>query len=99
MPTIAEAFAQALAYHRAGQLQPAEQIYREILRLEPQHADAWHFLGVLAHQAGQREGAIDFMDRSITLSPHVPAFHSNLGEVYRALGRLDEAETCYRRAV
>ena len=50
MATISEALAIALQHHQAGQLPQAEQIYRQILEVEPNHADAWHLLGVLAHK-------------------------------------------------
>ena len=36
---------QALEHHRAGRLQQAEAIYRQMLRQEPNHPDALHLLG------------------------------------------------------
>ncbi len=42
MATISEALAIAIQHHRAGQLQAAEQIYRQILAAEPNHADTLH---------------------------------------------------------
>src|SRR5437763_100319 len=43
----------ALAAHQAGQLQQAEQMYRQILAADEKNAPAWHLLGVLAHQVGR----------------------------------------------
>jgi hypothetical protein len=40
MATISEALAMAVQHHQAGRLQAAEQIYRQILAVEPNHADA-----------------------------------------------------------
>jgi len=37
---ISEAFAIAVEHHRAGRLDLAEEIYRRILAVEPNHADA-----------------------------------------------------------
>ncbi|MGO9184915.1 tetratricopeptide repeat protein [Mycobacterium sp.] len=54
MATISEALAIAVQHHQAGRLQAAEQIYRQILAVEPNHADAWDLLGVIAHQVGKR---------------------------------------------
>ena len=54
-PTAApasEMFARGLAHHQSGNLVEAEACYREVLRLEPDHADALHLLGVVAQQNG-----------------------------------------------
>src|SRR4051812_46564977 len=67
MPTISE----AVAYHEAGQLQRAEQVYRQILHADPNQADAWHLLGLLAHQVGQHRLALEYIGRAITLSNRV----------------------------
>ena len=58
MATVQEALAAGLAHHQAGRLADAEAIYRDILAVEPRHAEALHLLGVLAHQIGQNEAAI-----------------------------------------
>ena len=71
MATIPEAMAIAIQHHQAGQLQAAEQIYRQILTVEPKHADAIHFLGVLAHQVGKHEVAVEYIERAIQLLGNV----------------------------
>ncbi len=99
MATIPQTLATAFQHHQAGRLREAEDIYRQILALEPAHADAWHLLGLLAHQVGKQELAIEYVGYAIRLNPGVAAFHSNLGVAYRALDRLDEAAACWRRAL
>jgi len=99
MATISEALAIAIQHHQGGQLQIAEQIYRQILQAEPNHADAIHLLGVIAHQVGKHEVAVQYIGRAIGVKSNVAAFHSNLGEAYRALGRIPEAIACYRCAL
>jgi predicted TPR repeat methyltransferase len=47
---ISEALRVALQQHQAGNTSEAEQIYRQILQADPQHANAWHLLGVIAQQ-------------------------------------------------
>ena len=99
MATLTEALAVALAHHRAGRLDVAEQIYRRILAAQPDQADAMHLLGVVAHQAGRHELAIERIQRAIALRGTDAAFHCNLGEAYRAQGRGEEAIACCRRAI
>ena len=99
MATISEALAIAVRHHQAGRLQAAEQIYRQILAVEPTHADALHLLGVVANQSGQHATAIECIARAIALRGTEAAFHNNLGEAYRALRRTPEAVARYRRAL
>jgi predicted O-linked N-acetylglucosamine transferase (SPINDLY family) len=98
MPSISEAFSLAVAHHRAGRLELAEEIYRRILAAEPSHADALHLLGVAAHQRGQHASAVERIEAALRLQPTAAACN-NLGEAYRALGKPAEAEACYRRAL
>jgi protein O-GlcNAc transferase len=71
MRTIPQALALALQHHQAGRLQAAEQIYRQILQTQPNHAEAIHFLGVIAHQVGQHETAMEYISRAIALNGNV----------------------------
>lgn len=88
-----------MQHHMAGRLQAAEQIYRQILAAEPDQPDAIQLLGMVAEQEGKHEVAIEYMGRAIQLRGDMPAFHSNLGEAYRALQRFSEAIDCYHRAL
>jgi predicted O-linked N-acetylglucosamine transferase (SPINDLY family) len=99
MATISEAFAIALQHHQAGRLDVAEQIYRQILAAEPNHADSLQLLGLIAYQVGQFATALDLIGKAVALNPLADVYQNNLGLTYRALGRTDEAITAFRRAV
>jgi protein O-GlcNAc transferase len=99
MATIPEAFALGVQHHQAGQLQAAEQVYRQILQVDPYHPEALHLLGFLYHQAGRHDLAVDYIQQAILLSGKQAPFHHNLGDAYRALGRLADAVACYQRAL
>jgi len=99
MSTTADALTQANRCHQAGDLRQAELLYRRVLEREPRHAEALHQLGVIAHQTGNHQQALDFMVESVRLQPHNPGFHSNLGAVLAALGRFDEALACAQQVV
>ena len=99
MATISEALAIAIQHHQAGRLQAAEQIYRQILAVEPNHADALNLLGVIASQVGKHEIAVEYIERAIRLKGNAAPFHSNLAGAYSALGKIPEAVACCRRAL
>ena len=61
MATISEALTIAVQHHQAGRLEAAEQIYRQIVAVEPNQADARHLLGVIASQAGGHEIAVEYI--------------------------------------
>ena len=81
-----------------GRLEEAEPIYRHF-SLQPGHADALHLLGVLAHQRGENDVAVDLISRAIGRNDRVPAFHNNLGNALKAAGRYDAAAGAYARAI
>ena len=60
---IDEKLRKAVDLHRSGQLERAEQIYREILCDAPKHADALHLLGVVAYQVGKCAVAVDLVSQ------------------------------------
>jgi len=97
--SIPQAFALALQHQQAGRLADAEALYRQILAVQPNHADAWQYLGVIAGWAGRHDLAVALMNRAIVLNPNSPEAHSNLGNVYRSMGRLDDAAASFRRAL
>jgi tetratricopeptide (TPR) repeat protein len=99
MATISEAMAIALQHHQEGRLQEAEQIYRQVLQVEPRHAGANHLLGAVAHQAGRHDLAVEYIERAIALKGDVADFHHNLATAYYALRRIPEAINSARRAL
>jgi len=76
--TVQQAFDLALKHHQSGQLQQAEQLYRQILAQQPQHADALHLLGVITHQMGRYDIAINLIHQAIALKADYPEAHNNL---------------------
>jgi tetratricopeptide (TPR) repeat protein len=97
--TIQQTFDLALRHHEAGRLREAEQLYRQLLGQQPNHAEALHLLGVLAGQVGRNDVAVDLIRRAIAFRPNYPEAHSNLGGVLMVNGRLDEAMAACRQAI
>ena len=98
MISLPDVLQTAIQHHQAGRLQEAEALYRQILQVEPNHPDALHLLGVIAHQAGKHEIALEYIARAIALNP-AAEYHNNIGEAYRALARLNEAGASFQQAL
>jgi adenylate cyclase len=63
------------------------------LALNPSHARAWHWSGLLRIFAGQPERALDDLQNYLRLSPRdrVPAYMNSIGEAHFFCRRFDEA--------
>jgi predicted O-linked N-acetylglucosamine transferase (SPINDLY family) len=99
MATISEALAIAIQHHQAGRLPAAEQIYRQILEVQPNNAEALHLLGVVNAQVGNHQFAVEYIRRALTMKPDWAEARTNLGNALSDQGKLDEAVACYRRAL
>ena len=97
--TLDEALSIALVLQQADQWAAAADLYRSILEVAPEHADALHFSGVLAHQQGRSDEAVKLIERSLEHEAERADWHSNLGIVLQEQLRLDEAIAAYRRAI
>lgn len=86
-----QAITDALAHHRAGRIDEAERIYRDVLERDSNNFDALHLLGVTAHQRGRRTDAIRLIRRSLEVNPASADAYRHLAEAYRAVGDLEAA--------
>ena len=77
----------------------AHELYLRVLETAPNHPQALHYAGVLAHQQGRSDDAVALIERSLALRPDQADWYSNLGIVHQSDGRLDRAIDAYRRAI
>lgn len=89
---------QAKALHMGGQPQQAEEIYRRILQIAPNHADAQQLLGVLICQTGNPIAALPLLEKAVQTKPSALA-HANLGMCQRMLGERILAIESFRSAL
>jgi predicted TPR repeat methyltransferase len=97
--TLPEALAYAVKLHQDRDLKGAETIYRLILKADPSHPDALHYLGVVSHQLGKGDESTELIRRAIELQPAYVDAYNNLGNVLKELGMLAEAERMYRKVI
>jgi tetratricopeptide (TPR) repeat protein len=97
--SAAEALASAVQHYRSGRLGEAEALCRQIIAVQPQHADALHLLGVIAHQTRHYDAAAKLIGRAIALNGDAAQYHNSYGNALRALERFPEAMQSYRRAI
>jgi tetratricopeptide (TPR) repeat protein len=96
---VAQLLAHAAEHERAGRLEAAQSILAEILGEVPDHPEALHISGIVAFKGGHVAEAARLIERAIANNGVIALYHRNLCEVYRILGRYDEALAAGRRAV
>lgn len=99
VPGIQNRFDEAMALHQSGQLAAAQAVYEAIVAAHPAHADAWHFLGVVAIQSDDPLRAVDLIGRAIAIEPGKALYHMNHGNVLRQVGQMDAALAAFDSAI
>ena len=77
--TIQQAIDLAVQHHKEGRLSEAETIYQQLLHSDPNQPVALNLLGVIAHQKGRNDTAVDLITKALAIKPEVAEAHSNLG--------------------
>jgi tetratricopeptide (TPR) repeat protein len=106
MMTPGELIEQAFACHRAGEIDTAEALYRQVLRIDARDLNALQLLGALLG-CGDRaaEGVLlleraraELQTRDVESGQHATLFY-NLGNALRHVGRHAEAIASYRHGI
>ena len=100
MTTIPEAIEIGLAHHQAGQARAGRASLPPGVAGQPatRRRDALAGPGRVSGRSIQRRRRAHHSARFV-VDGRQAAFHANLGEAYRGLGRLDDARKCYEQAL
>lgn len=99
MASLRQKLAGAKRHQQAGRKAQAEQIYKQILRTDPNQPDALQFVGLCAYESGRVDEAVDYLQRAAKSQPSNAFIRTNLGTVLQHRGQFEEAIACYRRAL
>lgn len=80
-------------------LQRAEELYQHVLKINPNYAGAYNFLGYLYLGQGKYDEAEAAMRRYAFVAPDLANPHDSLGDVLMTVGRYEEAEAEFRTAL
>ena len=82
-----------------GKYNEAKSLYFHVRDKDITNPDANSGLGLVAAALGLNELSIQMLSQAITYAPNVPAYHANMGETLRRMGRLAESEAAFRAAL
>ncbi len=96
---IHDALQLAVQHHQTGNIEQAEHIYREILKVHPNHDDALYLLGVVEYQKKNYDSSIADLKSVLENNPQHAYAYYYLGNALRENGHPDEAIECYQKAL
>jgi tetratricopeptide (TPR) repeat protein len=89
----------ANAYERAGRIEDAERVLREVVTTSPRHAPALNFLGyMLAEHSRKLDDAVGFVERALAIDPGNPSYLDSLGWAYFRQSKFEAALSPLERA-
>lgn len=94
-----EAMNAALNFHKAGDFQKAESIYRKVNKANPKNADVYHLSALILYHYGWPDSAIYWIRRAVALNPDAPQFYYNMGVIFMEKENKEEANKCFKRAL
>lgn len=99
MPSSSSTLQHARTLHENGQLGKAEQVYRELLALEPDDPLLLQGLGMLALQSGHMQHSRELLTRAALLGPDIADVWMAMGQHEETHGRWHEAVAHFDRAL
>jgi protein O-GlcNAc transferase len=96
---ISDAIKSALEKYQEGNLQQAELLLEEILKIHSGNWAVLNFLGVINYQLKNYDSSIDYFRQALLFAPINADLYYNLGNSYKNKGQLDDAITSYSRAL
>ena len=97
--TTKETFALAAQNQQNNNLKVAENLYKEILKTNPDHAFSHSNLGIIFKQLGENRKAINCFQKTIQINPNHEQAHNNLGVVFNELGEDQKAIGYFQKAI
>lgn len=90
---------EALRHFNAGALPEAEAICRGLAEKQPFSLDGLHLLALIRKNQADFHGAEELFRRCLQYAPRRTDIHANLGNLFSATGRFEDAETSYSTAL
>jgi len=86
-------------YLMNGMLGEAESEFTVALRLDPKYEKAYYNLGLVYMKEREWEKARTYLETALGIKSYYADTYTNLGIVYLQLGRVDDAEICFIKAL
>jgi protein O-GlcNAc transferase len=96
---INRAIALACELQNKGEIDQAEYIYKEIIKIQPDNVSACYNLGIIFQDKGQPDEAIFYYKKALDLDANLADANFNIGLLLHSKGLFDNAIKNYQKAL
>ncbi|MGD1075686.1 MAG: tetratricopeptide repeat protein [Thermodesulfovibrionales bacterium] len=93
--TVSELYQLGTELFDSGKYEEAEPILQEVIGLNPDYADVWDKLGIIAHLNGLLQAAAEHFEHAIRINPRYTEASLNLSITYNAMGEFQKAQDVF----
>lgn len=98
-PTGSDDVKKGIAALKAGDMNGAKAAFEVAIQKNPKQADAYHYLGVVNEQSGQKADAEKNYRKALELQPDLQESAVNLAAILIEGGKFDDAATLMKKAI
>ena len=97
--TIEKTFVSAVQNHQKNNFKVAENLYNQILKIDPNHIKTIFLLGTLPVQPKNFGRAKQMLQKTIQVQPNNVDAYNNLGVVFKEFEEFLKAKDCFERVI
>ena len=96
---IKKTFTMASQNHRKSNFKTAENLYKKILKINPNHFESIFYLGTLLIETNTLDRAKQLFQKAIQIKPDYAPVYNNLGIIFNSLNQERKAIASYQKAI
>jgi len=96
---IKETFSLAIENHKKNNFQIATNLYKKVLKINPNHFESIYYLGILLGHKRRFNLAKPLLQKAVQIQPNNAVIHNNLGNMQGELGEYKNAIGSYEKAI
>ncbi len=96
---LEDLFQQALLSHQQGDTGQALDLYKQVMNIDPDHAESCFYTALLLGEAGSHDKALPFLEKAHERHPFLPAISYQLGICQYILGQNEPAIKSFEKVI